>query len=359
MSKKAALILAALLIIIPIIAPAQSLLGAQEAARTFALTLLPALLPAVFGAQLIQNSLRHASAKGPWLLLRAWGLSAICGCPSGSLAMENAIRLQPRLPVLPLALLSSAMSPGFLISALPAMAGTKAAAPVFFISQHVSAFLCALIALLFCHRGNGRYAAISPPPPRSDTYGPSEIALLSVKAMAIAATFAIVMGAAWGGLQGLRLLELPLAWMRKGLEYIGGDASLAESLLLSIFEMPSGCANAATSGAALGQRLIAMAALSAWGGLPVLLQQFVVLQGVGLKFAPFAALKALQALLAGGCAWLMVLGLEIPVFCLPMAASPNAWGFSILAASAVFTYSLSRQAWHKEKPAFARKKRAG
>lgn len=104
----------------------------------------------------------------------------------------------------------------------------------------------------------------------------------------------------------IRILDLlgAVALLGRGvtalLKLAGLSPALAAPLVSGIFEIDLGCqATAAVTGAAMGEKLIAVGMIIAWSGLSVHFQVASIIAKTDLRLAPYLVARVLHALIAG------------------------------------------------------------
>ncbi|MCL2434084.1 MAG: hypothetical protein FWD16_06155 [Clostridia bacterium] len=284
------------------IRPAGCLQGARASAELFATTLLPSLLPAAFAAQLIT-----AGGGGRYPGARAMVTGLICGTPAGSLAAVEAGKRRPDAPLWPLVCICG-VSPAFLLGALPAMAGARPAGAVFLLScVGANAFLSIMALLYYKYHAKSPRLNNKTSPAVHNPLSITGYLMAAAHGMAVVAVTSIVIGAVMGGVESI--INIP--------PYVA-----------ALLDMPEGCARIAASALPLWQKLIAMSAAATFGGLPILLQQWVILRHMGVTMPKLLAVKALSAVIAKGIAALMIRGLDMPVSTFAKDAPHSVWGLT-------------------------------
>lgn len=288
MKRYLGLTLGLITVILTVLRPQVAMLGAKQATYLFAFTLLPALLPATLGASFILSSNSIFKKKS---IFGVWGLGILCGCPGGSMAVISlAERKSSRL--MATALVSSSLGPGFILGAMPAMVGVSSSGTMFFVLQNVAALLGA------CCMGIAGKKPANFAHANSTSTSLAEAPKQAAFAMAIAGVFCICIASVYAASESLGLLTPPLFIMRKTLSILHLSPKLADGLLYGFFEVTGGCARLGLADIPLIQKMAAMSAVAAFGGLPVFFQQFYFLRKAGLSLGSFFIGKLLISLFA-------------------------------------------------------------
>ena len=127
----------------------------------------------------------------------------------------------------------------------------------------------------------------------------------------------------------------------RGLAAIGMSPAVVDSLVKGTFEITIGTQAASQAGADLMSRVAAASAVIAWSGLSVHAQVAAMIQGRGMKMAPYMAARVLHALLAGAFTF---------IFWRPVAALTQNWAVPVFwqaspASGGLITWAARLRIW--------------
>ena len=228
-------------------------------------------------------------------------LAALSGYPVGARMLFD-LKSEGRISdeeTFRLACLCTTSGPNFLVGTVGSMMlGNTKAGWILLLAHLLSVWI-----VCFCLRftAKGKFISLPPPPKKRDDllYESLYGAVISVLCVGgFIALFACF---------GQMLCEFGLF---KGLAALtGGDPVLTEGVCRGLLEMTTGVA--VLSGLSGPLPLAISCALVTFGGVCVLCQQAAYLTRAGVKMLPFLAVKAIQAILAFGLCYLLVLAFQL------------------------------------------------
>ncbi len=93
---------------------------------------------------------------------------------------------------------------------------------------------------------------------------------------------------------------------------LGLAQTLGDSVVSGLFELTNGCAVASMTVAPIMDRVIMTSAIIAWSGLSVHAQVAAVLNDTDVRMMPYISARALHAVFAGVCTWLLWPRMGVP-----------------------------------------------